>query len=226
MRTRMPVAVLVVGALGCNPKDADFFSVASALNSRVSGTVLVDGNFAAGVTVCVTSTGSATDQCAQTDASGHYVVNFVLAGSHSVFVSTPAGKECSDPVEVSVVVGATATANFSCGTPFNVTVQTGYNHTQPGVESVECKRIVTTPAMPGATYTLQPVGPTEGGNSGVIAGQSFGGLLGQDGTVRVQVRINRFGTYRNTITVTGPGGAVTRTTTATVTVSSPASSCP
>jgi hypothetical protein len=227
MRTRIPLAALALTLLGCNPKDPEFFAILDSYNSRVTGTVLVDGNPAAGMAICVTTTGTGTDQCVTTDANGHYVVNFVKTGSHSVFITPPTGKECPQPaVEVSVDAGASATANFSCGTPFALTVQTGYNHTIPGVESVECKRIVTTPAMPGATYTLQPVGPIEGGNSGIIAGQSFGGLLGQDGTVRVQVRINRFGTYRNTITVTGPGGAVIRTTTANVTVSSPANSCP
>lgn len=93
----------------------------------------------------------------------------------------------------------------------------------PGVESVECKVISTNPAQAGATWSATVNGPTEGGASGVISGQTFGGTLDASGRAELRVRINRFGTYVNNVTVTS--GSVSRNATASVTVTPSANTC-
>ena len=57
---------------------------------------------------------------------------------------------------------------------FEVIATVGYNHTMPGVESVECKLIETDPPQSGADWSMTVRGPLEdpAGPSGVIAGRS------------------------------------------------------
>lgn len=100
----------------------------------------------------------------------------------------------------------------------------GWDHTMPGVESVECKVISTSPAQAGATWTATITGPTEGGASGVISGQSFAGTLNANGRAELRVRINRLGTYMNSVSVTS--AFITRTATANVTVTGDPNECP
>lgn len=115
--------------------------------------------------------------------------------------------------------------NGNGGGDFTVGLGTpAWDHTMPGVESVECKVISTSPAQPGATWTATVTGPSEGGPSGVISGQTFSGTLNANGRAELRVRINRFGTYTNSVTVTAAG--VTRTATASVTVAAAENSCP
>lgn len=87
----------------------------------------------------------------------------------------------------------------------------------PGVESLECKIISTSPAQAGATWSATVTGP------GVISGQTFGGTLNASGQAELRVRINSFGTYTNNVTVTS--GAVTRNASANVTVEPAANTC-
>lgn len=87
----------------------------------------------------------------------------------------------------------------------------------PGVESLECKIISTSPAQAGATWSATVTGP------GVISGQTFGGTLNANGQAELRVRINSFGTYTNNVTVTS--GGVTRNASANVTVGPAANTC-
>jgi hypothetical protein len=92
-----------------------------------------------------------------------------------------------------------------------------WEHTMPGVESLECKTISTTPAQAGATWSATVTGP------GVISGQTFGGTLDASGRAALRVRINAFGTYVNNVTVTA--GGVTRNASASVEVGPAANTC-
>lgn len=218
-RRRQVIKILllaVVSGLGCG----------GVYLGTIRGLVKLDGVPAAGVTVALTDDENSEAQHTVTDADGKYEFE-ASNGNHDVQVVHNASVECvPDTREVNVKQDETTEVNFDCATLFAATVTAGYNHTQPGVESVECKRITTSPPMPGATYTLTVVGPIEGGNSGVIPGQGpFTGTLDAQGTARIQVRINRFGTYRNTVTVKS-GGNVERSGVIDVPVGSPASSCP
>jgi hypothetical protein len=100
----------------------------------------------------------------------------------------------------------------------------GWLHDMPGVSSLECKVIQTSPAQPGATFSATATGPTEGGPSGVLTPQPVTGTLDANGRAELQVRINRIGTYQNTVTVTV--GGVTRMATQTITVLPTPNTCP
>ena len=102
---------------------------------------------------------------------------------------------------------------------YELKVTGSYNHTIPGVESVECKLIETDPPQPGTRFDLNVTGPVDG----VVPGQAFGGFLGNDGKARAQVRIRKGGTYENRITV---HSKITNTTTTSVTVGASPSTCP
>ncbi|HYO45114.1 MAG TPA: tail fiber domain-containing protein [Gemmatimonadota bacterium] len=100
----------------------------------------------------------------------------------------------------------------------------GWLHDQPGVSSLECKVIQTTPPQPGATFSATATGPTEGGASGVLTPQPVTGTLDANGRAQLQVRINRLGTYVNVVTVTV--GSVQRSATQNITVLSAPNTCP
>jgi hypothetical protein len=100
----------------------------------------------------------------------------------------------------------------------------GWLHDMPGVSSLECKVIRTTPAQPGASFTATATGPTEGGASGVLTAQPVTGTLDANGRATLQVRINRLGTYSNVVTVTV--GSRTRSATQTITVLPAPNTCP
>lgn len=100
----------------------------------------------------------------------------------------------------------------------------GWLHDMPGVSSLECKVIQTTPAQPGASFTATTTGPTEGGASGVLTPQPVTGTLDANGRAQLQVRINRLGTYSNVVIVTV--GSVQRAATQTITVLSAPNTCP
>ncbi|NOT09499.1 MAG: hypothetical protein HOP28_15010 [Gemmatimonadales bacterium] len=191
----------------------------------IRGLVKVDGVPAPGIGVLVETDDSSEETT--TGSDGVYEIE-VPNGNATVSVAVPDDQyQCVPPrADIRVKQDETTQADFNCARQFAATVTGGYNHTQPGVESVECKRITTAPAMPGATYSMTvegPIGGTTG--SGVIPGQSFTGSLGPDGTARIQVRINKLGTYRNTITVTSQGNVV-RSGVLDVPVTGAASSCP
>ena len=112
---------------------------------------------------------------------------------------------------VEIRSGETRSLTFSCldVTPFTLSAAGGFDHnTGIAGQSLECKRITTSPARPGATYSMTVEGPIDrvppGG--GVVPGQDLTGTLDQNGAALVRVKISRFGTYRNTITVTSKGG--------------------
>lgn len=202
-------------------------------NATISGEVTIDGVPAPGITVEAVFSDEFTQ--AVTDAAGRYTMPVtsgfkrVRIASISLGLVTP--QLVCVPVEVEIEIrgGESKTASFSCFDvrPYTATVTGGYDHNSgtPG-QSLECKLIATNPPRPGATYDMTVEGPTEGGNSGVVPGQpAFTGTLDANGTARVTVRINRFGTYRNTITVTSKGGVV-RTGVVNVPVTATPSQCP
>jgi hypothetical protein len=170
----------------------------------------------------VTAVGPGGTLTGTTNAGGSVTFNNVVPGQYSIS-ATASGFTCS-PTTASVNSGQTATATVPCtSTPGDFTVglmapPPGWNHTMPGIESVECKVITTNPAQPGATFTVQATGP------GVIPGQTIAGTLNSVGAAAFQVRINAFGTYTNNVTVTA--GATVRTGMATVTVTSAPNTCP
>jgi hypothetical protein len=193
----------------------------------VAGTVTVNGAGESGVAVTVRE-GTTVVGTATTGEDGTYSITDVPEGAKTVSIATPDGATCDDTdQEVDVPAGGTATANFACTRPsggFNVTLgDLRWEHTMPGVESVECKIISTSPAQAGATWSATVNGPTEGGASGVISGQTFGGTLDASGRAELRVRINRFGTYVNNVTVIA--GSVTQNATASVTVGPAANTC-
>lgn len=198
----------------------------------VQGQVTVNGAGEPGVPVALMQ-GIAILATTTTDLQGRYQFSNASAGPRTVEIEPPTGVLC-DVVRrnVTVTAGGTATADFACtrsGADFSVTLSTpppGWVHDQPGVSSLECKVIHTSPAQPGATFSAQTSGPLEGGPSGVLTSQPVTGVLNVNGEAALQVRIdrNRLGTYLNVVTVTS--GAFQRTASATVTVTSADNTCP
>ena len=198
-------------------------------NATVTGNVTMDGVPAAGIPVRVESR-SGREWNGTTDANGNYSIP-IQSGVKHVYVNLPPDQvDClPEDVELEIRSDETKIANFACVDkgPYTATVTAGYNHSTgiPG-QSVECKLITTNPKRPGATYTMDVSGPI--GNqppSGVVGPTSFSGTLDADGTARITVPINRFGTYHNSITITSKGGVV-RSGEFDVPVSATASQCP
>lgn len=122
-------------------------------------------------------------------------------------VDCPAG-----PVTVEIRSGETRSLTFACldVTPFTLSAAGGFDHnTGIAGQSLECKRITTSPPRAGATYSMTVEGPIDRvpSGGGVVPGQAaFTGTLDENGTAWVRVKVSRFGTYRNTITATSKGG--------------------
>lgn len=201
-------------------------------NGTVQGQVTVNGAGEPGVPVALLQ-GITILATTTTDLEGRYQFSNATTGTRVVEIDPPTGVLC-DIVRrnVTVTAGGTATADFACtrsGSDFSVTLNIpppGWVHDQPGVSSLECKVIHTSPAQPGATFSAQTSGPLEGGPSGVLTAQPVTGVLNVNGEAPLQVRIdrNRLGTYLNVVTVTS--GAFQRTASATVTVTAADNTCP
>jgi hypothetical protein len=187
----------------------------------VAGTVTVNGVGESGVAVTLRE-GTTIIGTTTTGAGGTYSFANVPEGAKNVEIATPSGATCDDTdQDVNVPAGGTATANFACTRPSgDFTVGLGdlrWEHTMPGVESVECKIISTSPVQAGATWSATVTGP------GVISGQTFGGTLDANGRAELRARINQLGTYVNNVTVIA--GSVTRNASASVTVGPAANTC-
>ena len=188
----------------------------------VTGTVTVNGTGESGVDVTLRD-GTTVIATTTTGTGGTYTFTNVATGTRNVSIETPEGATCpTTQQDVTVPADETATANFACTRPTtgDFTVGLGelrWEHTMPGVESLECKIISTSPAQAGATWSATVTGP------GVISGQTFGGTLNANGQAELRVRINSFGTYTNNVTVTS--GGVTRNASANVTVGPAANTC-
>lgn len=196
----------------------------------VSGRVTVNGAGEVGVMVLLRQ-GVTTLATTTTDVEGNYQFAGVSPGPRIVQIQPPTNVTCPQTQRnVQVAAGATATVNFECSRSsqdFSVTLNTpppGWVHDQPGVSSLECKVIRTSPAQPGATFSATTNGPAEGGPSGVLSPQPITGTLDQNGQAALQVRIDRVGTYINIVTVTS--GSFQRTASATVTVTNADNACP
>lgn len=204
-----------------------------AQTGTISGQVTVNSAGQANVPITLRQ-GTTVITTQNTNTSGNFSFTGLASGAYVVSMVRPGTATCDGTVvngsnekTTTLPAGGTQTVNFTCAQQafdFAVALTKGYFHTMPGVESVECGFIVTTPAQPGAPYTLVPTGPTEGGVSGIIAGQTFGGTLDAAGQATFTVRINRFGTYSNLVTVTS--GGLVRPITRTVNVQQPAGTCP
>jgi hypothetical protein len=140
--------------------------------------------------------------------------------------ATVSGLTCQNATGT-VPAGGTGNATVPCaaqtGGDFTVSLTTGWNHPANSTTSVECKVISTTPAQPGASFSVVTTGPNDGGPSGVIA-QHPGGTLNSNGQAAFQVGITRPGTYTNTVTVNSSG--VVRTAQASVPVTGSSNTCP
>ncbi|HEY7471930.1 MAG TPA: carboxypeptidase regulatory-like domain-containing protein [Gemmatimonadota bacterium] len=187
----------------------------------VTGMVTVNGSPESGVAVTLRE-GTTVIGTTTTGTGGTYSFTNVATGTKNVSIAPPSGATCpTTQQDVTVPAGGTATANFACTRPsgdFTVGLtDLRWEHTIPGVESLECKTISTSPAQAGATWSATVSGP------GVISGQTFGGTLDANGRAALRVRINAFGTYMNNVTVIS--GSVTRNASASVTVGSAANTC-
>ena len=209
--------------------DADLPCV-TPTTGTVSGQVLVNGTGEAGVAVLLRQ-GIVTLATTTTDAEGNYQFSGVAPGPRNVQIQPPTGVVCPmTQRNVQVTAGAIATADFECtrsSEDFSVALSTpppGWVHDVPGVSSVECKVIRTSPAQPGATFSATTMGPAEGGPSGVLSAQPITGTLNENGQAELRVQIDRVGTYVNIVTVTS--GSFQRSASATVTVTSADNTCP
>jgi hypothetical protein len=239
-RIRRFAARVAAGALlgGC------FLGSNTSPGTVVTGVVTVDGLPAPGVQVRIENTDQSSVATLITDANGAYRLDLADEGRTVVSVTPPPGTDCQPPSQTSdVALSQVTTVNFKCTKNFSVSMGGGHNHTLPGIESLVCwilsalPHVLPSPSLiargprphelgAGASYSIQVQGPLEGGNSGIIAGQlPITGTLASDGTARPSVRINRFGTYRATATVTSLANVV-RTATTDVTVTSAAGTCP
>lgn len=203
---------------------------ATPTTGTVTGRVTVNGAGEVGVTVLLRQ-GVTTLATTTTDVDGNYQFAGVSPGPRIVQIQPPTNVTCPQTQRnIQVAAGATTTVNFDCSRAsedFSVTLSTpppGWLHDQPGVSSLECKVIRTSPAQPGATFSASTNGPAEGGPSGVISPQPVTGTLDENGQAELRVRIDRVGTYINIVTVTS--GSFQRTASATVTVTSADNTCP
>jgi hypothetical protein len=203
---------------------------ATPTTGTVQGRVTINGSGEAGVTVILRQ-GITTLATTTTDLQGNYQFSGVSPGTRTVEIQPPTGAMCPmTDRNVSVTAGGVATADFDCtrtSEDFTVLLGTpppGWTHDMPGISSLECKVIRTSPAQPGATFSATTMGPAEGGPSGVLTPQPVTGSLNENGQAQLQVRINRVGTYVNIVTVTS--GSFQRTASATVTVTSEDNTCP
>jgi hypothetical protein len=209
--------------------DADL-PCATPTTGTVQGQVTVNGAGEAGVTVTLRQ-GITTLATTTTDLEGNYQFSGVSPGPRTVLIQPPTGVACANTQRgVTVVAGQAATVDFDCtrsSQDFTVLLGTpppGWIHDMPGISSLECKVIRTSPAQPGATFSATTTGPAEGGLSGVLTPQPVTGTLNANGQAALQVRIDRVGTYINIVTVTS--GTVQKSASATVTVTSEDNTCP
>jgi hypothetical protein len=100
---------------------------------------------------------------------------------------------------------------------FDVAIVLTHNH-PGGSTSTLCGRISTTPAQPGATYTIRPAGP------GLVNPSTIGGILNSAGMAVFNWTINLFGSYSAEASITANGA--TKTAAATHEVGSPQDQCP
>jgi hypothetical protein len=203
---------------------------ATPTTGTVQGRVTVNGAGEAEVPVILRQ-GITTLATTTTDVQGNYQFSGASPGMRTVLIQPPTGVTCANTQRnVTVVAGQAATVDFDCtrsSQDFEVLLGTpppGWTHDMPGISSLECKVIRTSPAQPGATFSATTTGPVEGGPSGVLSPQPVTGTLNANGQAALQVRIDRVGTYINVVTVTS--GTVTKPASATVTVTSEANTCP
>ena len=215
----LPVVAVVVA--GC-----DLFVNPDPPMGTIRGVVTIDGVPAPNVWVEIKSPTGFPDRdnepfdWVRTDANGDFERQ-VPSGVPTIKVNSSEdhdedipNMDCpgAAPMTVEIRSGETRSLTLACFdvTPFTLSAAGGFDHnTGIAGQSLECKRITTSPARPGATYSMTVEGPINRDPplGGVVPGQgAFTGTLDQNGTALVRVKISRFGTYRNTITATSKGG--------------------
>jgi hypothetical protein len=173
-----------------------------------------------------------------TGTGGSYSFSNRAAGTYDLAITRPSNATCDGTVSgntnvkpATVTAGQTTTVNFACTSQptgdFTVILTEpipAWSHDMPGISSLECKIIRTSPAQAGATFSVTTTGPTEGGPSGVVTVQPVTGTLNANGAAELRVRINQLGTYVNNVSVTS--GTVTRSANVSVTVTAAPNTCP
>lgn len=174
---------------------ADF--ACTTITGELVGRVTVNGLPVAGVQISLLFPILGALRETTTDANGRYEFGDLIGGEdYTVSMQPPPGATCDRVQETFTVAAATTIVDFHCSGAFSGTVQTCVEHTQPGVYSTFGSDLGTDPAQPGASFTINLVGPQEGGNSGVLPGQvPVDGTLDPEGKAFVGFQINRFGTY-------------------------------
>lgn len=214
------LAVVAVVVAGC-----DLFSThPNELEATIRGVVIIDGVPAPNVSVQIYSPGGFSDREGSvdyvvTDANGQFERQ-LPSGAPTITVNSAEDRfderrdvDCPERiVQVDVRGGETRSLTFECKdvTPFTLSAAGGFDHNTgiPG-QSLECKRITTSPPRAGATYSMTVNGPInrDPPGGGVVPGQGeFTGTLDENGTAWVRVKISRVGIYRNTIVATSKGG--------------------
>ena len=229
IRRSRRISNVVLAAAAVALTACDLFTNPDPPSGTVEGTVNIDAAPAANIEVTIARADEAPI-VVRTNANGKFAAE-VPTGVVNVQVTGATNLNCLNGlVTLEVREGQTSSVAFACldVTPFTLSAAGGFDHnTGVAGESVECKRITTTPARPGGTYSMTVEGPIDrtppGG--GVVAGQTFAGTLDANGTALVRVRITRLGTYRNTMTATSKGG-VARGLTVDVNVTTGASPIP
>lgn len=125
---------------------------ATPTTGTVRGQVTVNGVGEAGVTV-ILRLGITTLATTTTDIAGNYLFSGVSPGPRIVEIQPPSGAMCPmTQRNVPVTAGGVATADFACtrtSEDFTVLLGTpppGWSHDMPGISSLECKVIRTSPA--------------------------------------------------------------------------------
>jgi hypothetical protein len=192
---------------------------AAPTTGTLTVTVRVSGQVQQGAQVQITGPGGSAT--ATTDASGIARFENRQPGANNI-TTTLAGHVCPSATGT-VVAGQTTNVDVNC-TPqpqdFTVTFnQPGdfYIHIGPGNTNV-CGRGGTNPAQPGAAYTITWSGP------GIVGGNTRSGTLDATGSFFDRQSINLFGMYIENVSVTS--GGLTRSGTATKTVTAVQGSCP
>src|SRR5687768_11486145 len=165
-------AVVAVVVAGC-----DLLSThPNELLATIRGVVTIDGVPAPNVSVEIYSPGGFPDRKGSvdyvlTDANGVFERQ-LPSGAPTITVNSteliPGGMfwvNCPERiVQVDIRGGETRSLNFDCKdvAPFTVSAVGGFDHnTGIAGQSIECKRISTSPARPGATYSMTVEGPTD-----------------------------------------------------------------
>ena len=136
-------------------------SIGPGVTGTVTGVVSVDGTAQSGVTVTLSSGGSAT-----TDAAGRYTFSDVAAGAYTVAITPPTGTACPSTSQSAVIstAGQTVTVDFVCSAIMtsSVVVATGLvagvtvtlSGAGTGTRTVDAIGVASFTGLAAGTYTV------------------------------------------------------------------------